>query len=94
MNKDALREYLNTRRLGWAYEDTYLVEHMSGHRFVARIGDELAGLSYAEVNADHTEAVILMDSIYMYDPDGNLVEIAAYRDATQTFRPHHHKKHD
>ena len=61
MNKDALREYLNTRRLGWVYEDTYHVEHMSGHRFVARVGDELAGLSYAEVNADHTEAVMKMN---------------------------------
>ena len=61
MDKDALREYLNTKRQGWPYEDSYHVDHMGGHRFVARIGDELAGLSYAEVNADSTEAVMKMN---------------------------------
>ena len=61
MNKEDLREYLNTRRLGWPYEDSYHVEHMEGHRFVARIGDELAGLSYAEVNADGSEALMKMN---------------------------------
>ncbi len=36
--------------MGWPYEDSYHVENMGGHRFVARIGDELAGLSYAELS--------------------------------------------
>lgn len=61
MNKDALKEYLNTRRQGWPYEKTYHVEHMDGHLFVAGIGDELAGLSYAEISSDGTEAVMKMN---------------------------------
>ncbi|MBP3896740.1 MAG: GNAT family N-acetyltransferase [Mogibacterium sp.] len=61
MNKESLRDYLNTRRQGWPYEDSYHVEHMGGHRFIARIVDELAGLSYAEVNTDGTEAVMKMN---------------------------------
>lgn len=36
--------------MGWPYEDSYYVENMGGHRFVARIGDEIAGLSYAELS--------------------------------------------
>ena len=61
MNIEALREYLNTRRQGWPYEDSYHVDHMTGHRYIARIGDRLAGLSYAEVNVDGTEAVMKMN---------------------------------
>ena len=61
MDKDALREYLNTKRQGWPYEDSNHVDHMGGHRFVARIGDDIAGTSYAEVNADSTEAVMKMN---------------------------------
>lgn len=34
---------------------------MGGHRFVARIGDELAGLSYAEFSADGKEATMKMN---------------------------------
>lgn len=56
-----LEDYLNTRRLGWPYEDSYHVERLDGHRFVARIGDELAGLSYAEVSDDGKEAVMHMN---------------------------------
>lgn len=66
MNGDELRKYLNTRRQGWPYEETYHVEHMGGHRFVAKIGDELAGLSYAEVNAVGTEAVMKMNLKSLY----------------------------
>ena len=61
MNKEDLREYLATRRMGWPYEDSYHVEHMGGHRFVARIGDELAGLSYAELSDDGRLAVMKMN---------------------------------
>ena len=52
---------MNTRRLGWPYEGSYHVERLGGHRFVAMIGDELAGLSYAEVGDDGKEAVMHMN---------------------------------
>lgn len=52
---------MNTRRLGWPYEDCYRVERLDGHRFVAGIGDELAGLSYAEVSSDGKAAVMYMN---------------------------------
>ena len=61
MNKEELRQYLNTRRLGWPYEDSYRVDKMDGHRFVARIGDELAGLSYALASDDGAEAEMKMN---------------------------------
>ncbi len=61
LDKEALRKYLQTRRQGWPYEDSYHVDDHGGHRFVARTGDELAGLSYAEVSADGTEAVMKMN---------------------------------
>lgn len=61
MDKAELKEYLNTRRLGWPYEDSYRVEAMAGHRFVARIGDELAGLSYAVMSEDGKDAVMKMN---------------------------------
>ena len=38
-----------------------MVERLEGHRFVAMIGDELAGLSYAEVSSDGREAVMHMN---------------------------------
>ena len=59
--KKELRDYLDTRRQGWPYEDLHHVEHLDGHRFVAKIGDELAGLSYAETDADGKEAVMHMN---------------------------------
>ena len=59
--KKELREYLDTRRQGWPYEELYHVEHLDGHRFVAKIGDELAGLSYAETDAGGEEAVMHMN---------------------------------
>lgn len=61
MKKKDLQKYLATRRMGWPYEDSYHVEHMDGHRFVARIGDELAGLSYAEVSDGGRSAVMKMN---------------------------------
>ena len=61
MDKDYLKNYLETRRMGWPYEDSYRVERLAGHRFVARIGDELAGLSYAVLSAGGTEAVMKMN---------------------------------
>ena len=59
--RNDLRDYLNTRRRGWPYEDSYHVERLDGHRFVAMIGDELAGLSYAEVSGDGKDAVMHMN---------------------------------
>ncbi len=56
-----MQEYLNTRRLGWPYEDSYHIERLEGHRFVARIGDELAGLSYAATGNDGKDAVMHMN---------------------------------
>lgn len=61
MDKEYLKNYLETRRMGWPYEDSYRVERLAGHRFVARIGDELAGLSYAVLSADGTEVVMKMN---------------------------------
>lgn len=61
MNKEDLQKYLSTRRMGWPYDNIYHVDHMGGHRFVARIGDELAGLSYAEISGDGKEAVMRMN---------------------------------
>ncbi len=61
MNKEKLQKHLAIRRLDWPYEDSYHVDHPGGHRFVARIGDELAGLSYAEVSSDGKEAVMKMN---------------------------------
>lgn len=57
----SLQDYLNTRRMDWPYEDSYHVERLEGHRFVAMIGDELAGLSYAEISDDGKEAVMHMN---------------------------------
>ena len=61
MDKESLREYLQIRRMGWPYEESFSIEVLPGHRFIARIGDELAGLSYAEVNGDGAEAVMKMN---------------------------------
>jgi hypothetical protein len=61
MDKDKLREYLNTRRQGWPYEDRYHIDRMGDHRFVAKIGDELAGLSYAEIIEPGREARMKMN---------------------------------
>jgi hypothetical protein len=60
-DRDKLREYLNTRRMGWPYEDSYQVSNMGDHRFVAKIGDELAGLSYAEITVPGREARMKMN---------------------------------
>lgn len=60
-DKEKLREYLNTRRLGWPYEELYSVENMGGHRFVAKIGSEIAGLSYAEISESDSEARMKMN---------------------------------
>lgn len=61
MDKEKLREYLNTRRLGWPYEGRYHIDRMGDHRFVARIDDELAGLSYAEIIKPGREARMKMN---------------------------------
>lgn len=61
MNKEDLKKYLDTRRMDWPYEDSYHVDHMGRHRFIAKIGDELAGLSYAEVSDDGKVAVMKMN---------------------------------
>ena len=43
MDKEYLRDYLDTRRMGWSYEDRYRVERKDGHRFIAFIGDDWKG---------------------------------------------------
>lgn len=70
MNKEDLDRYLGTRRLGWPYEDSYHVENMGDHRFIARINDELAGLSYAEISDDGKEAVMKMNLKSKYSEYG------------------------
>lgn len=60
-DKEKLREYLNTRRQFWPYEDSYHVDKMGAHRFMAKIGDELAGLSYAEIIEPGKEARMKMN---------------------------------
>ncbi len=61
MNMEELKKYLEIRRMGWPYEDVYHVDAIGGHRFIARIGDELAGLSYAEISNDGKEAFMKMN---------------------------------
>ena len=61
MDKEKLREYLNTRRLGWPYEGRYHIDRMGDHRYIARIDDELAGLSYAEIITPGHEARMKMN---------------------------------
>ena len=60
-DKEKLREYRNTRRQFWPYEDSYHVDKMGAHRFMAKIGDELAGLSYAEIIEPGREARMKMN---------------------------------
>ena len=61
MDKEKLREYLNTRRLGWPYEGRYHIDRMGDHRYIARIDDELAGFSYAEIIKPGREARMKMN---------------------------------
>ncbi len=61
MNTDELKTYLDTRRAGWPYADSYRVEHLTDHRFVAKAGGELAGLSYAEISGDGLMARMKMN---------------------------------
>ncbi len=49
MDKVKLKAYLDARRHGWPYNGRYHIDRMGEHRFVAKIDDELAGLSYAEI---------------------------------------------
>lgn len=61
MDRDKLRNYLETRRQGWPYDGRYTVQNMGGHRFMAKIDGELAGLSYAEVIEPGREARMKMN---------------------------------
>jgi len=61
MNKEDLKNYLAVRRQGWPYEESYHVDSMGSHRFVAKAGEELAGLSYAELSEDGKSAVMRMN---------------------------------
>ena len=61
MDREKLREYLNTRRQFWPYEDKYSVENLGDHRFIARISGELAGLAYAEIIEEGREAKMKMN---------------------------------
>ena len=61
MDKDKLKEYLNTRRQSWPYDGRFHIYKMGDHRFVAKIDDELAGLSYAEILVPGKEARMKMN---------------------------------
>lgn len=61
MTAEELKAYLDTRRAGWPYGDSYCVEHLTDHRYVAKAGDELAGLSYAEISGDGLTARMKMN---------------------------------
>lgn len=61
MNRKALKEYLDTRRREWPYEGRYHVDRAGDHRFVAKVGDELAGLSYAVIVQPGEEAQMKMN---------------------------------
>ena len=72
MTEEDLKNYLDTRRQGWPYEEAYRVERLDGHRFVAKIGDELAGLSYAETDGGGEEAVMHMNLKSLECPQSKL----------------------
>ena len=61
MTEKELKAYLDTRRAGWPYGDSYYVEHLTDHRYVAKAGCELAGLSYAEISGDGLTARMKMN---------------------------------
>ena len=61
MDKDKLKEYLNTRRQSWPYDGRFHIYKMGDHRFVAKIDDELVGLSYAEIIQPGREARMKMN---------------------------------
>ena len=61
MTVEELKAYLDTRRAGWPYGDSYCVEHLTDHRYVAKAGGELAGLSYAEISGDGLTARMKMN---------------------------------
>ena len=55
-DKEKLREYLNTRRQFWPYEDSYHVDKMGAHRFMAKIGGKAAGWAFsAAVSRDELD---------------------------------------
>lgn len=68
MDDKFLREYLAVRRDGWDCAELYRVEASGSHRFVAWVGDEIAGVSWADVsetaaknaNGDKSEAQMHM----------------------------------
>ncbi len=61
MDRNELKKYLDTRRQGWPYEGRYHIDKMGDHRFLAKIDDELAGLSYAEIIEPGKEAGMKMN---------------------------------
>ena len=61
MTKKELEEYLKTRRMDWPYEGRYRIECKDNHRFLALIDNEIAGLSYAEVDSNREEACMKMN---------------------------------
>lgn len=61
MTAEELKVYLDTRRADWPYGDSYRVEHLTDHRYVAKADGELAGLSYAETSEDGLVARMKMN---------------------------------
>ena len=62
---------------GYGCQDFCLVA--SGDIYAIKQELESAGLELIEGVTEQAGASGVMDSIYLYDPDGNLVEIAVYR---------------
>ena len=51
------------------------------HLVITTANLEDAGCEIVEGVVEQAGALGLMDSIYMHDPDGSLVEVAVYREA-------------
>lgn len=62
--KNDLEKHTTIRRQNWPLKDKYRVEKLPNHRFVAYVGDELAGLSYAEINDSEAKVHMNLKSEY------------------------------
>lgn len=65
------------QNVNYGSQDFCLIADGDIHEIKKALEDE--GIEIVEGVVEQNGAVGLMDSVYMYDPDGNLVEIAVYR---------------
>ena len=63
MNTDELKTYLDTRRAGWPYADSYRVEHLTDHRFVAKAGKMNLKDKFAEFGIGTELLFLLMEDL-------------------------------